>query len=158
MPAPSASMLLIGCSDIRGKKAHGLRQTTKWPMKQLLFSFSGAMSRRNYVAVAFVGVLLKHILDLIVAGFLFHRLWLPLNYIFPLGAPVSIHSLSGSDSVFVSTMVALSIPFAWVGLAATTKRFRTIGWPLWLVIFFFVPVANRVICCRCCLAGAPGRK
>jgi uncharacterized membrane protein YhaH (DUF805 family) len=111
-------------------------------MKQLLFSFSGSMSRRNYVAVAFVGVLLKHMLDLIVAGFLFHRPWLPLNYIFPLGAPVSIHSLSGSDSVFVATMVALSIPFAWVGLAATTKRFRTIGWPLWLVILFFVPVAN----------------
>jgi len=111
-------------------------------MKRLLFSFSGSMSRRAYVAVALLGVLLKHVLDLIVAESLFRRPWMPLNYIFPLGAPVSIHTLSGSDSVFVATMVALSIPFAWVGLAATTKRFRTIGWPLWLVILFFVPIAN----------------
>jgi len=111
-------------------------------MKRLLFSFAGSMSRRDYVTVAFVGVLLKHVLDLIVAGSLFRRPWMPLSYIFPLGAPVSIHTLSRSDSVFVATMVALSIPFAWVGLAATTKRFRTIGWPLWLVILFFVPVAN----------------
>lgn len=108
-----------------------------------LFSFSGELDRRSYVVVAFAGVLVKHVLDIWLAG-IFHHTWSPLNYLMPLGLQVSIGHLSRSDQNFLGAMTAISVPFAWVGVAITAKRFRTIGWPPWLVVLFFVPIANIV--------------
>lgn len=111
-------------------------------MLRTLFGFSGTMSRAAYVGVALVGVLFKHLIDLGAAAFIFHRPWSPLNYLVPLGVPVPLTTLSKPDLVFVLSMLAIALPFAWVGIAITVKRFRTIGWPQWLCVLFFVPVAN----------------
>ena len=40
---------------------------------------------------------------------------------------------------FYAILVALAIPFIWVGVVLTLRRLRDIGWPLWLVAFFFLP-------------------
>jgi uncharacterized membrane protein YhaH (DUF805 family) len=106
-----------------------------------LFTFNGTIGRRAYLGIAFVGVLLKHGIDLFVAN-AFGRYWDATHYLIPLGVPVGIGNLSPENLRFIITMLAISVPFAYVGLAITTRRFRTIGWPLWLVILFFVPVAN----------------
>ncbi len=111
----------------------------KW--LRALFSFSGGISRLGYISVALVGVLVKHAIDLAVAG-TFHRQWDLTHYLVPLGVPVMAGSLTPDDMQFLVVMLAVSIPFAWVGLGITVRRFRTIGWPLWLVVLFFVPVAN----------------
>lgn len=107
-----------------------------------LFSFRGTIDRREYIGIAFVGVLVKHIVDLAVASQVFHRAWSPLNYIVPLGVPFA--DASKSDLLFVAAMATISLPFAWVGAAITAKRFQAIGWPRWTVVFFFVPLANIV--------------
>jgi FtsH-binding integral membrane protein len=52
--------------------------------------------------------------------------------------------MTQSDEIFVASMLAVAIPFAWVGLAITLKRFRAIGWPPWAVVLFFVPIANII--------------
>ena len=109
---------------------------------RLLFSFSGTISRNEYIVVAFVGVILKHALDVIAARNVFAQPWGLLNYIIPLSVPVPILSMTSKNIEFVLFMLALSMPFAWIGLAITTKRFRTVGWPPWLVVLFFVPIAN----------------
>jgi uncharacterized membrane protein YhaH (DUF805 family) len=106
-----------------------------------LFSFSGGMSRLGYVAVACVGLLIKHAIDLFVAG-RFHRSWDFTHYLMPLGVPALVGRLTPDDMQFLAIMLTVSVPFAWVGLAITARRFRTIGWPLWLVVLFFVPIAN----------------
>jgi uncharacterized membrane protein YhaH (DUF805 family) len=106
-----------------------------------LFSFSGDISRLGYVSVAFVGVLVKYAIDLTVAR-AFHRQWDFTHYLVPLGVPVIPSRLTPGDMQFLAVMLAVSLPFAWVGLGITTRRFRTIGWPLWLVVLFFVPIAN----------------
>ncbi len=108
------------------------------------FAFSGTIDRRTYVLVAFAGVLLKHGVDLWLESVVFHRPWSPLDYIIPLGVAVPITNLSANDRAFVLSMLAVSLPFAAVGIAITVKRFRTIGWPLWLSVLFFAPVANIV--------------
>jgi len=108
----------------------------------ILFSFGGTLDRRSYLFIAIGGVLLKHIMDLTIANVVFHHSWTPLNYLVPLGIPIPVVGMSQADLVFVGTMAAASLPFAWVGLAITVKRFRAIGWPLWLVVLFFVPIAN----------------
>lgn len=109
-----------------------------------LFSFDGTLSRTRYVLIALVGVLLKHIVDLTVSGLLFHRYFSPLNYLVPLGVPTPITQVESPDLRFIVTLAAISIPFAWVGLAITVKRFRAVGWPSWTVLLFFVPIANIV--------------
>jgi uncharacterized membrane protein YhaH (DUF805 family) len=106
-----------------------------------LFSFSGTLSRRAYVLFALCGVVVKHLLDWQVAT-AFGRSWSVLSYLVPLGVPIQFSRLSGADEIFLATMLAVSVPFAWVGLAITVKRFRSIGWPPWLVLLFFVPIAN----------------
>jgi uncharacterized membrane protein YhaH (DUF805 family) len=106
-----------------------------------LFSFGGTISRLEYIAVAGIGVLVKHAIDLIVAG-AFHRYWDLTHYLIPLGVPIMAARLTLDDMQFLAVMLACSLPFAWIGLGITTRRFRTIGWPLWLVVLFFVPIAN----------------
>jgi len=106
-----------------------------------LFSFNGTIGRRAYLGIAFVGVILKHSIDLFVAN-AFGQYWDATHYLIPLGVPVSIGKLSPDNLRFLITMLAIAVPFAYVGLAITTRRFRTIGWPLWLVVLFFVPIAN----------------
>lgn len=106
-----------------------------------LFSFGGTISRLEYISVAFFGVLLKHGIDLVVAG-AFNRYWDLTHYLIPLGVPIVAGRLAPADMQFLAVMLAFSLPFAWVGLGITTRRFRTIGWPLWLVVLFFVPIAN----------------
>jgi uncharacterized membrane protein YhaH (DUF805 family) len=109
-----------------------------------LFSFNGIIGRTRYVLIALIGVLIKHVADLAVSELLFHRYFSPLNYLVPLGVPTPITQMESTDLRFVASMAAISIPFAWVGLAITVKRFRTIGWPNWTVLLFFVPIANIV--------------
>ncbi|MGZ5093172.1 MAG: hypothetical protein ACXWCH_18695 [Burkholderiales bacterium] len=99
------------------------------------------MSRLGYIGVACVGVLVKHIIDLSIAA-AFHRQWDFTHYIMPVGVPIVSGRLTLDDMRFLAVMLAVSVPFAWVGLAITAKRFRTIGWPSWLVVLFFVPIAN----------------
>ena len=111
-------------------------------MIRRLFSFDGTVSRKEYILVALICVLTKQVLDMSVAWFAFHREWWPLNYIVPVGAPLT--DLNPADRTFVLCLLALSIPFVWIGTALTVKRFRTIGWPAWLTVLFFVPVANLV--------------
>ena len=84
---------------------------------------------------------MKHAIDLIVAG-AFHRRWDFTHYLLPLGLSVVVGRLTTDDVQFLAVMLAVSVPFAWVGLGITARRFRTIGWPLWLVVLFFVPIAN----------------
>ncbi|HEY5256903.1 MAG TPA: DUF805 domain-containing protein [Candidatus Baltobacteraceae bacterium] len=107
-----------------------------------LFSFSGTIGRGSYVGIALVCVLIKHGMDLSLAALVFHRDWSPLSYLMPLGVPLPVTGIPADARVFVVTMLATSLPFAWIGTAITVKRFRAIGWPEWMVVLFFVPVAN----------------
>jgi uncharacterized membrane protein YhaH (DUF805 family) len=109
-----------------------------------LFSFSGYIDRGRYFAIALTCVLLKHIVDVTVATHIFHRAWTFPNYFLPLGIPIAISDISRSEATFLASMLAIAIPFGWIGLAITTKRFHAIGWPAWAVLFFFVPIANIV--------------
>jgi hypothetical protein len=57
---------------------------------------------------------------------------------------IRISSLSHDDAVFLATMVAVSLPFIWIGVSMTLRRLRSAALPLWLVALFFVPVLNVV--------------
>ena len=107
-----------------------------------LWSTEGTIDRGPYVAVGLIGFALKHNIDRFVATFGFGKPWGFFNYwISPVDA-FSAGSLSRHDTVFLLTMLALSLPFIWVGVVLTLKRLRSVGLPGWCVCFFFLPFLN----------------
>lgn len=100
------------------------------------------MDRGRYALVGVVGFAIKHNLDRLVAAAVFHRLWGLFNYWIPPTRAVRITALPRSDAALLATMLALALPFIWVGVALTLRRLRAVGLPVALVVLFFAPVLN----------------
>src|SRR3954468_3572217 len=107
-----------------------------------LFSPSGNIDRGTYALVGLLGFALKHNLDRLVASYFFHRHWGIFNYWVPVRDVIRITQIGGPDAAFLATMVALSLPFIWIGVVLTLKRLRSAQLPAPLLAFFFVPFLN----------------
>ena len=131
------------------------RRTQREPFRfGNLWSFRGQVGRGAYATAGIVGFALKHNLDRAVATLVFHRPFGIFNYWIPPVDAVRISALSHDDAVFLSTMVALSLVFIWVGLAMTLQRLRSAGLPLPLVALFFLPVLNLFFFLVLCVVPA----
>ncbi|HEV1994147.1 MAG TPA: DUF805 domain-containing protein [Candidatus Acidoferrum sp.] len=109
-----------------------------------LWRWEGKVGRETYALVGLIGFAIKNNLDRYVAvGF--RRPWPLWSYWAPLAPTMRITSLTRADAVFVGTMLALSLPFIWLGVTMTVKRLRDAGQPVWLVGLFFVPVVNLLL-------------
>jgi uncharacterized membrane protein YhaH (DUF805 family) len=109
-----------------------------------LWQWQGTVDRGPY---ALIGVLLfgiKHNMDRFVATVVFHRQWSLFNYWIPPTQAVRVTSLSKSDAMLMGTLLALALPFVWVGVVLTLRRLRALGLPAWLAVFFFLPAINLV--------------
>jgi len=107
-----------------------------------LWSWEGAIDRGPYALIGLIGFAIKHNLDRLMAWTLFHRSWSILDYWRPFQGANGITGLSHQDARFLLTLVAMSLPFVWIGVMQTLRRLRSIGVPGWLVVFFFVPYFN----------------
>lgn len=112
---------------------------------------SGTVDRSTYALVGVVGFAVKHNLDRLVATYEFHRPWGLFNYWVPVRDVVRITALQKSEAVFLATMVALSLPFIWVGVVLTIKRLRSARLSPALVLLFFAPVLNLPFFILLCL-------
>jgi len=119
-----------------------------------LWRSSGTIDRGTYALVGVVGFALKHNLDRLVATYGFHRPWGLFNYWVPLKDVARITALRGGDAGFLETMVALSLPFVWIGVALTMKRLRSANLPPALALLFFVPFFNLLFFLLLCLVPA----
>src|SRR5258708_35249911 len=75
-------------------------------------------------------------------AFFFHRAWRPLFYWRAFGVVQTITVKTGAEAGMGLTMLLISLPFLWLGLAMTVKRLRDAGHPVWLVCLVFVPLVN----------------
>jgi hypothetical protein len=114
------------------------------------FSPSGSLDRASYAVIGFVAFAIKFGFDRLVARRAFGLAWPLQNYWLPFGQPATLASRSTHDYEMLAAMLALSLPFAWVGIVTTLKRLRAVGWPVWLVVLFFVPVVNLVLFALLC--------
>jgi len=112
---------------------------------------SGTIDRGKYALVGALGFALKHNLDRIVATYGFHRPWSLFNYWVPARDVARIGELRRNEAAFLETMVALALPFVWVGVVLTLKRLRSAKLPPSLVVLFFVPFANLLFFLVLCL-------
>lgn len=103
---------------------------------------SGEVDRKTYVLVGVVAFFLKNNIDRLVAAWGFHHYWGFFNYWVPLASVGRITQLSRRDASFLATMVAIALPFVWLGVAMTVKRLRSAALSAWWVIFFFFPFVN----------------
>lgn len=109
-----------------------------------LYRWDGSVGRRAYAAIGACAFLLKHGLDRLVAGAGFGREWGLLAYLDPLATVKNPNALSRADAGFYLTMLALSLPFLWVGLTLTLRRLRAVALPGWGVVLFFLPFVNLI--------------
>ena len=101
----------------------------------------GRSSRTHYLLWGAIAFAAKYNLDRLVARMFFNEPWHIENYLYrSLGLGVA--PASGTDSQFALTMLALAVPFVWIGISLTLRRLRDCGLPLWFVVFFFAPVLN----------------
>jgi hypothetical protein len=101
--------------------------------------------------VGALGFALKHNLDRLVATYAFHRPWSLFNYWVPVRDVGRITELSRHEAAFLATMLALSLPFVWVGVVMTLKRLRSAKLPSPLVALFFLPFVNLLFFLILCL-------
>jgi hypothetical protein len=109
------------------------------------------VDRGTYATVGVLGFAFKHNLDRLVATYVFHRPWGFLNYWVPAEKVGRITSLRSHDALFLETLLALSLPFVWIGVVLTLKRLRSAGIPSPLVALFFVPFLNLLFFLLLCL-------
>ncbi len=102
------------------------------------------IGRGQYALIGLLAFAVKHNIDRFVAIRLANRPWSLASYWFPLANAATITRLPPADARFLALMVALSLPFVWIGVVLTVRRFRDVGLPLWLVVLFFAPYLNVV--------------
>ena len=121
-----------------------------------IWSVDGTVDRGTYAVVGLVGFALKHNIDRVVAFYGFRRGWGLLSYWVPVRDVARITSVRGNQAVFLATMMAIALPFIWVGVVMTIKRLRSAQLPSPLVILFFAPLVNLLFFLLLCLV--PERK
>jgi uncharacterized membrane protein YhaH (DUF805 family) len=107
-----------------------------------MLRWDGTVGRGTYAFVGVFGFAVKHNLDRILASGVFGRPWGIFSYWIPLDRAIRITTLEPAEARFLLTMVAISLPFIYVGLAMTMRRLRSAGLPPGLLVLFFVPFVN----------------
>src|SRR6476659_1961363 len=108
-----------------------------------IWSWQGRIGRRRYLLTGLVLFALKHNIDRLLAT-IFEYPWGPFNYLVFFSRGDGIAGLTSRDASFYALLVAVALPFIWIGVVLTLRRLRDAGMPLWLVILFFIPLINLI--------------
>jgi uncharacterized membrane protein YhaH (DUF805 family) len=114
------------------------------------FRWEGRVSRGWYFLLGTALFLIKYGLDWVVATKVFGLNWNVLHYLHI----VPSNFFSPARSSYFVTLLAMSLPFIWAGVHLTAKRLRDAGLPLWLTLFFFIPLVNLLCFLILCILGS----
>ncbi len=107
-----------------------------------LWRTDGTLGRAPYFILGALLVGTKFFIDWFVTAQLFHRAWSPWLYVRPLTAA---SDWARSDlAAWLLTLVAVSLPFVWSGVALTVRRLRSADLSPWLAVLFFVPLVKFI--------------
>ena len=107
-----------------------------------VWSWGGTIGRARYVATGVVLLGIKHNFDRVLAAAYGHR-WSIFNY-WVFDRPQGVEAITPREANFYASLVAVALPFIWIGTVLTVRRLRDADLPLWLVIFFFLPFLNLI--------------
>ena len=103
----------------------------------LIFSWKGEVDRSAYAFTGIALFLVKWNLDRLISFLVFDSYPSPFSYLLPVTDFPTQNELST-----VLLMLALALPFIYVGIVLTVKRLRSIQWPIYTCFLFFVPFVN----------------
>jgi hypothetical protein len=107
-----------------------------------LWSWRGTVGRARYLVTGVVLLAIKHNIDRLLATAYGHP-WSILNY-WIFDRPQGIEGITPREANFYASLVAIALPFIWIGTVLTLRRLRDADLPLWLVMFFFLPFLNLI--------------
>lgn len=114
-------------------------------MRELL-SPAGTLDRAGYARWGIALLAMKLSLDWLVASVVFERPWSVLHYyVLPLSGIEFWTAIDHPIRAYELTMLLMSLPFLWLGIALTVRRLRHLGWPIAIVLVFVLPMANVVL-------------
>jgi hypothetical protein len=116
-----------------------------------LWDFSGVTDRKAYALIGVIAFAIKSNIDRVVAMYCFRRTWGMLNYWFPFHSKIAPRGVHGSDLALSLTLLAISVPFIYLGICQTVRRLRDCMWPLWLAALFFLPFVNLLFFLTLCI-------
>ncbi|HYL77989.1 MAG TPA: hypothetical protein VEU96_27495 [Bryobacteraceae bacterium] len=112
------------------------------------------LDRGRYFIAGLLLFAIKHNLDRLVAS-VYNQPFGIFSYWTPIQAAIGLQSVSPNDRNFLLCLILLSIPFVGAGIVLTLRRLRALHLPGWLVILFFVPVANLLLFAALSLLPSP---
>src|ERR1700744_1394865 len=113
-----------------------------------LWRWDGTINRKNYVIWGTLLFAMKFNVDRMISSLLFGKSWSIFAYAH---AELFDNLSSRIDRLHLGTLLAVSLPFLWLGVVLTVKRLRAAGLPLSLVVLFVVPVIKFVFFAILCL-------
>ena len=120
----------------------------------LWFGFRDPVDRGTYFRHGLGLMALKYAIDALLIFFIAHQIWSPFTYLSPL-LSVRATLLQTAPRWLLPLIVAIALPFLWIGVSMTMRRAVDAGTSPWIALLFFVPVLNY--CLMLLLAVLPSR-
>ena len=107
-----------------------------------LWNWNGQIEGSPYFVAGLILFFIKHNLDRYVYYCFYHQnTWQVFDYIYPF-SHLGQRVITQTDIRFFTTIFLIAIPFIYFGVGLTIKRLRALRLPLWLAVFFFIPLIN----------------
>ncbi|OLB66804.1 MAG: hypothetical protein AUI09_05295 [Gemmatimonadetes bacterium 13_2_20CM_2_66_5] len=111
---------------------------------RLWFGFRDPVDRGTYFRHGAGLMALKYGIDALLIWRFAGRVWTPLNYLSPL-LSTRTELLRGAPGWLIPLLVAIALPFLWIGVSMTMRRAADAGASPWIALLFFVPALNFVL-------------
>jgi len=108
---------------------------------RLWFGFRDPVDRGTYFRHGVGLMAFKYAIDALLIWHFAGRVWTPLNYLSPL-LSTRAQLLRGAPPWLLPLLVAIALPFLWIGVSMTMRRAVDAGRSPWIALLFFVPVVN----------------
>ena len=111
---------------------------------RLWFGFDERVSRGTYFRHGLGLTAFKYGLDALLIWRFAGVVWTPFDYLNPLWTTRQ-HLLQSGPSWLLAVLVAIALPFLWIGVSMSMRRAIDAGRSPWIALLFFVPVINFVL-------------
>jgi len=111
------------------------------PLFRRLWHLEGSVSRSTYALGGLIAFAVKFAIDWSIAKLIFHYDWTPFSY----WRAIAIDLGRRPTPWMFLTLLIVSLPFLWFGMAMTLLRLRDAGSSAGWAALFFVPILNVIL-------------
>lgn len=115
-----------------------------------LWRLNGELSRGTYLFWGLLLAVVKYNLDRLIAMVWFDQQWSVFKWS-TLQFYLWQSPWNDVERPYFLALLAVSLPFIWIGTIITFRRLKTLGWQPFLVLLFFIPVVKLMFFALLCL-------